>query len=133
ELGGGQVGLADELIELPGGLEVDHQIRSAPSITPAARRSRYQRSTGCSLTYPWPPSSWTPSEPIAMPRSAHRRRASATSREKLRSWSTRLAARYVARRIPSSSIAMFATVNATACRCAIGSPNALRSLTYGLT
>ena len=29
-------------------------------MTPAARRSRYQRSTGCSLTKPWPPSSCTP-------------------------------------------------------------------------
>ena len=28
----------------------DHQTSSAPSITPAARRSRYQRSTGCSFT-----------------------------------------------------------------------------------
>ena len=36
-------------------------------MTPAARRSRYQRSTGCSLTKPWPPSSCTPSEPICIP------------------------------------------------------------------
>ena len=35
--------------------------------------------------------------------------------------------------MPSSSIAMFATVNATDWREEIGSPNALRSLTYGIT
>ena len=47
---GDLVGLLDERLELLGDLEVDHQTSSAPSITPAARRSRYQRSTGCSLT-----------------------------------------------------------------------------------
>ena len=53
-----------------------------PSITPIALRSRYHRSTGCSLTKPWPPSSCTPSRPICMPLSAHSLRASATSRAK---------------------------------------------------
>ena len=62
----------DQRLELLRYLEVDHGfLRSrrgrAPSMTPAARRSRYQRSTGCSLTKPWPPSSCTPSEPISMP------------------------------------------------------------------
>src|SRR5205807_4316091 len=44
------VGLAHELLELLRDLEVDHQTSRPPSISPAARRSRYQRSTGCSLT-----------------------------------------------------------------------------------
>ncbi len=56
-----------------------------------------------------------------------------TSRSNSSPWSTREAARSVASRMPSSSIAMFATVNATACRLETGSPNALRSLTYGIT
>ena len=43
------VRLADQELEPPGNLKVDHTTR-APSITPAARRWRYQRSTGCSLT-----------------------------------------------------------------------------------
>ena len=64
-----------------------------------------------------------------MPLSAHSRRASAASRAKSLPWSARLAARQVARRMPSSSIAMSATVNATAWRWLIGSPNAMRSLT----
>src|SRR5205823_10887047 len=85
--------LGYERLEFLGGLEVDHQTSSAPSIRPAARRSRYHRSTGCSLTYPWPPSNWTPSEPICIPRSAHSRRASATSRPNGLPWSARLAAR----------------------------------------
>ncbi len=51
-------------------------------MTPADRRSRYQRSTGCSLTKPWPPSSWTPSEPIFIPFWAQSRRAIAASRAK---------------------------------------------------
>ena len=45
------MGLADQRLELAWGLEVDHRRRaSPPSSIPAARRSRYQRSTGCSLT-----------------------------------------------------------------------------------
>ena len=39
------------------------------------------------------------------------------------------AARSVTSRAPSSSMPMLATMNATACRWLIGSPNALRSLT----
>ena len=39
----------------------------------------------------------------------------------------------VTSRIACSSIAMLATMNATDWRCAIGSPNASRSLTYGVT
>ena len=50
QLYGALAGLRDERPELAGGLEVDHQTSRAPSITPTARRSRYQRSTGCSLT-----------------------------------------------------------------------------------
>ena len=65
------VGLVDERRVLLRGLEVDHQTSTAPSMTPTARRSRYHRSTGCSLTKPWPPRSWTPSRPIRMPFSVH--------------------------------------------------------------
>ena len=43
------------------------------------------------------------------------------------------AAFQVSSRIAWSSIAMFATMNATDWRWAIGSPNASRSLTYGVT
>src|SRR5262249_11135700 len=43
------VRLVDQLLELPGDLQVDHT-STAPSISPIARRSRYHRSTGCSLT-----------------------------------------------------------------------------------
>ena len=50
DLGRDLVGLADERAELLGYLEIDHQTSRAPSISPTARRSRYQRSTGCSLT-----------------------------------------------------------------------------------
>ncbi len=50
DLGGDLVGLGDQRVELLGDFEIDHQAISAPSIIPAARRSRYQRSTGCSLT-----------------------------------------------------------------------------------
>ena len=52
---------------------------------------------------------------------------------KLFAWSARLAAHQVARRMPSSSIAMSATAKATAWRFAIDSPNASRSFTYGMT
>src|SRR3954453_1359927 len=69
-------------------------------MTPAARRSRYQRSTGCSLTKPWPPSSWTPSEPIFIPFWEQSRRAMAASRAKLSPRSARLSAREGARRLP---------------------------------
>ena len=66
------VRLADQGPELLRVVEIDgHQTSTAPSMTPTARRSRYHRSTGCSLTNPWPPSSWTPSRPIRMPWSAH--------------------------------------------------------------
>ena len=65
------VGLAHQRPEPLRVVEVDHQTSTAPSMTPTARRSRYHRSTGCSLTNPWPPSSWTPSRPIRMPWSAH--------------------------------------------------------------
>src|SRR5262249_23316648 len=58
DLGRDLVCLARQRPELLRYLEVDHA-SSPPSITPAARRSLYQRSTGCSLTKPWPPSSWT--------------------------------------------------------------------------
>jgi hypothetical protein len=40
--------LRDERPELPGDFEGDHQTTRTPSIRPVARRSRYQRSTGCS-------------------------------------------------------------------------------------
>ncbi len=46
------VRLADQRLVLLGGLQVDHQTSTPPSITPMARRSRYHRSTGCSLTNP---------------------------------------------------------------------------------
>ena len=61
------VRLVAQLHELLRVVETDHQISTPPSITPMALRSRYHRSTGCSLTYPWPPSSCTPSRPIFMP------------------------------------------------------------------
>ncbi len=60
----GLVAQGDELLRV---VEVDGHTRTPPSITPMARRSRYHRSTGCSFTKPWPPSSWTPSRPIFMP------------------------------------------------------------------
>src|SRR5207244_3555206 len=123
------VRLGDERAELLRDLEVDHQTSRAPSITPAARRSRYQRSTGCSFTKPCPPSSCTPSEPMAMPFSLHSWRASVVACAKSLAWSARLAARQVARRMPSSSMPMSATANATPWRLAIGSPNATRSFT----
>ena len=47
--------------------------------------------------------------------------------------SARDPARYVTSRMPSSSIPMFATMNATDCRWLIGSPKAVRSFTYGVT
>ena len=64
-----------------------------------------------------------------MPRSEQSRRASAISRSAGLPWATRPAAFQVTRRIPCSSMAMLATMKATACRWAIGSPNASRSLT----
>ena len=45
-----RVGLLDQRLELLRYLEIDHQTSRPPSMTPAARRSRYQRSTGYSLT-----------------------------------------------------------------------------------
>ena len=68
-----------------------------------------------------------------MPFSAHSRRARATSRAKSLPAAARAAAFQVSSRIACSSIAMFATMNATDCRWATGSPNACRSLTYGVT
>jgi len=47
---GDLVGLLDERPELLRSLQIDGHTRTAPSMTPMARRSRYQRSTGCSLT-----------------------------------------------------------------------------------
>src|SRR5262249_5221645 len=48
-VGRDQVRLLDEGAQLLRDLEIDHT-SSAPSMTPIARRSRYQRSTGNSLT-----------------------------------------------------------------------------------
>src|SRR5690606_12687322 len=77
-LGGGLPGLVDEGLGLLRDFEIDHAV-TTPSMTPIARRSRYQRATGCSLMNPCPPSSWTPVLPIHMPLSVSSLRASATS------------------------------------------------------
>ena len=71
------------LISMPNFFGVSSEMlidQHTPSMISAARRSRYQRSTGCSLTKPCPPSSCTPSEPIFMPYSAVSLRAMAASR-----------------------------------------------------
>jgi hypothetical protein len=67
-------------------------------------------------------------KPICMPLSVPSRLASAASRANDRPCSARDAPRHVIRRRPSSSMAMLAVMNATACGAAIGSPNAWRSL-----
>src|SRR5699024_285883 len=131
DLRGDLAGLVGAGLEPLGEFEVDHGSWSldqgggagttgrghrttTPSATPTARRSRYQRSTGWSLVKPWPPRSWTPSRPIFMPFSAASLRASAASRAKVMPCSARAAPRQVTRRSPSSSVAMSATMNATA-------------------
>src|SRR5690606_2387747 len=127
-LGGGLPGLVDEGLGLLRDFEIDHAV-TTPSMTPIARRSRYQRSTGCSLMNPCPPSSWTPVLPIHMPLSVASLRASATSRAYGLPCSAREAARSITNRMPPSSMPMSATWNATPCRWLMGSPNASRSLT----
>src|SRR4029078_2797219 len=86
------VRLVAQLDELLRVVEIDHQTSTPPSITPIALRSRYHRSTGCSLTNPWPPSSCTPSRPTCMPLLAQSCRASPISREASLPAATRAAA-----------------------------------------
>src|SRR5207249_728021 len=52
--------LIDDRLELRRNIQIDTHTNTAPSMRPTARRSRYHRSTGCSLTKPCPPSNCTP-------------------------------------------------------------------------